>query len=151
MATGSVSGDISADAFALVSDDTRVAILRALHELDTPVAFSALYEQLAVGDSAHFNYHLSELRPQFVTKTADGYELTAGGRRLSRAVVAGRYTDSPTVEPDVTTGRLTPSPSTPPPCLLSGVRPGGGDLVRLDRRPRRAGAAVPPRARRPAG
>ncbi|MEF8859867.1 MAG: hypothetical protein V5A38_13250 [Halolamina sp.] len=104
MATGSVSGDISADAFALVSDDTRVAILRALHELDTPVAFSALYEQLAVGDSAHFNYHLSELRPQFVTKTADGYELTAGvGGWLARSSPGATRTarpSSPTSPPD---------------------------------------------------
>ncbi|AUX10827.1 ArsR family transcriptional regulator [Halalkaliarchaeum desulfuricum] len=87
--------------FSSLGNETRLSIVSALHEEapDTPVQFSALYDRIDLDDSAQFNYHLKKLVPHFVTKTGDGYDLTAAGRRLARAVAAGTYTESPTVEP----------------------------------------------------
>lgn len=91
----------SADAFSLLGDPIRLEIVSTLHdrEADSPVRFSALYDRVEVRDSAQFNYHLKQLGPHFVSKAEDGYELTAAGRRLARAVTAGTYTDSPRLEP----------------------------------------------------
>jgi len=92
----------SADAFSLLGDQTRLRIVSVLHDdrADAPIQFSALYERVDVGDSAQFNYHLKQLTPHFVTKVGErGYELTAAGRRLARAVAAGTYTDSPRLDP----------------------------------------------------
>jgi len=96
------SGLDSADAFSLLGDRTRLRIVSVLHDdqTDAPIQFSAIYDRVDVGDSAQFNYHLKQLTPHFVRKVGDGgYELTAAGRRLARAVAAGTYTDSPHLDP----------------------------------------------------
>jgi hypothetical protein len=105
------------EAFGLLSNETRVAILRALDDapVGTPASFSDLYDAVDYGDSAGFNYHLSKLVPQFVRKAGDGadadgtdgdgdedeggrgYALTAAGERVVRAIEAGIYTDAATV------------------------------------------------------
>ncbi|WP_440990424.1 DUF7351 domain-containing protein [Haloarchaeobius baliensis] len=90
----------AAAAFSLLGDASRLAILDALHEArGTPLAFAELHRRVDVRDSAKFNYHLKQLRPRFVAKGDDGYELTAAGRRLARAVSAGTYTDEQRLEP----------------------------------------------------
>lgn len=89
------------DAFSLLGNGTRLEITSVLHDgpVDPPVPFSTLYEHVDIGDTAKFNYHLGELRPHFVSKTDEGYQLTSAGRRVARAVVAGKYTDVPRLEP----------------------------------------------------
>lgn len=89
------------DVFSMLGNEIRLTIVSLLHDAreETPVAFSTLYEDVPVDDSAQFNYHLKQLRPHFVTKREDGYELTAAGRRLARAVRAGTYTKRPTIDP----------------------------------------------------
>lgn len=91
----------SATAFALLGNEIRLEIVTSLHEgrLDGPIPFSELYAELGVDDTGKFNYHLSKLVPHFVSKTEDGYELTAAGNRIARALAAGMYTDSPEFGP----------------------------------------------------
>jgi DNA-binding transcriptional ArsR family regulator len=86
------------DAFALLGNETRMRILRVLGEADEPLAFSELYDRLAVADSGQFNYHLEQLVGQFVRKGEDGYALSRAGRRIVEAVLAGTVTADPTVE-----------------------------------------------------
>ena len=85
-----------ADAFALLGDDTRIDILRALQAAavddETPVAFSELFARVDVDDSARFNYHLKQLTDHFVRKTETGYEFRTSGRKVVRAVFAGTFT-----------------------------------------------------------
>lgn len=97
----------TADVFSALGNETRLAIVSVLHgeTPETPAQFSTLYDRIDVDDSARFNYHLKQLVPHFVSKSDDGYELTAAGRRLARAVTAGTYTESPTVEPFGVDGR----------------------------------------------
>jgi hypothetical protein len=91
--------------FALLGNETRVGILRALWErydpyaTDNAVSFSALYERVGVEDTGNFNYHLGRLTGHFVRRTDGGYELTAPGLKVVRAVVAGGVTADPTLAP----------------------------------------------------
>jgi hypothetical protein len=89
-----------AEAFAVVGNETRLAILEALWDApaDT-VRFSALREAVGVRDSAQFNYHLQELVGQFVVNTDEGYRLRHAGQKVVRAVLAGEFTHDPVWEP----------------------------------------------------
>jgi len=88
------------EVFATLSDDTRIAVLRALWDADgEEVTFSDLREAVGMRDSGQFNYHLDKLVGQFVTKTEDGYELTRAGLRINGAIDAGAYTMEGTLDP----------------------------------------------------
>jgi len=84
------------DALALVSDETRVAILRALVEAsrerprDPAVAFTDLRDAAGIDDTGRFNYHLNQLRGEYVVRD-DGYRLSAFGRRVVGPMLAGAY------------------------------------------------------------
>ncbi|MEF8881368.1 MAG: helix-turn-helix domain-containing protein [Halapricum sp.] len=86
------------EAFALLGNDTRIRILRALGAAEGPLSFSTLYERVDVQGSGQFNYHLEQLVDHFVRKTEEGYVLTRAGRRVVEAVLAGTVTEDPTVE-----------------------------------------------------
>jgi hypothetical protein len=91
------------DAFAALSDETRLAILLTLwdaHErmhAPEPVAFSELRERVGTRDSGGFNYHLEQLVGRFVRKSGDGYVLRRAGWKLVRTVIAGAGIEEPTL------------------------------------------------------
>jgi len=87
------------EAFAVLGDETRMAILQALAGADGPLSFSELRDRVGVEDSGRFNYHLGRLEGHFVGATEDGYRLRQPGRRVIAAVRSGAVTDSPVVEP----------------------------------------------------
>ena len=97
-------GELATEAFELLSDETRLAILVALWERDEPFAdepavrFSELRERVGTRDSGRFSYHLDRLDGHFLESTAEGYELTEAGRRLVRTVVAGAGIETPDFE-----------------------------------------------------
>lgn len=91
------------DAFGLVADETRLAILRALGsapyaEFEGTLRFSELRERAAIRDSGKFNYHLQQLVGPFVREREDGYSLNYAGELLYRTVVAGFFTDDVNLE-----------------------------------------------------
>jgi ssDNA-binding Zn-finger/Zn-ribbon topoisomerase 1 len=87
-------------AFWLLSDETRVAILHSLWaSSDTPISFTELRERVDSPDSGQFNYHLGKLREHFVSRSETGYELTQAGREVVRAVPAGSITEQPHMDP----------------------------------------------------
>ncbi|MFB6151554.1 MAG: winged helix-turn-helix domain-containing protein [Haloarculaceae archaeon] len=93
-----------ADAFAALSDPTRVDILRELtvHRRETGEAvagFADLRRRVGVRDSGRFRYHLNELRDQFVAKAEGGYRLTTAGRQVVAGVLAGTYTERVSMGP----------------------------------------------------
>jgi len=83
------------EAFALLGNETRLGVLRALGEAAEPLPFSALHDRVAVSDSGQFNYHLERLVGHFVDRTAEGYRLSRPGRRVVEAVLSGAVTDAP--------------------------------------------------------
>jgi hypothetical protein len=93
-----------AEAFLLLADETRVRIVAELAEAwvdDWPgrVGYADLMRRVGVEDSGRFNYHLGELVGRFVARRDDRYKVTFDGLRVYRAIVAGTFTERPSVEP----------------------------------------------------
>lgn len=88
------------EAFWLLSDETRVAILQAVWAApETPISFSEIRDRVGRPDSGNFNYHIDKLRGHFLAQVEEGYELTQAGREVVRAVMAGTLTERPTTDP----------------------------------------------------
>ncbi|MFC6954086.1 DUF7351 domain-containing protein [Halorubellus litoreus] len=104
------AADATADAFALVGNEHRVAILRALlaahadPETPYPTSFATLRERAGVDVSAQFAYHLDALVGAFVAKTGDGYRLRYPGWKAAAALAAGTYTDQRAFGPTAVPG-----------------------------------------------
>ena len=81
------------NAFALLGNETRIDIIRALGETsDTPLSFSALHDRINVADSGQFNYHLNKLVGSFVRRTDESkYELTYAGAQVVGAIYSGIF------------------------------------------------------------
>ena len=94
-AAAGAAGPHVADAFELLSDEVRLAILLALWEAYDPgtensaVSFSRLFDRVGMHDSGNFSYHLDRLVGHFVEATDDGYRLRNAGLTIVRAVIAG--------------------------------------------------------------
>ena len=87
-------------AFDILSDPTRVAILRALWEAAGHEAtFSELREATDVADSGRFNYHLGRFDGTFVTKADEGYRLRLAGVQVVGSILAGAYTKEGFADP----------------------------------------------------
>lgn len=90
--------DDAVEAFSLLGDDTRLAIIRALWDADDPLTFGELRTRVGVRDSGRFNYHLKKLNERFVRKREGGYELRFAGRRVMGALLEGTYDRAATVD-----------------------------------------------------
>lgn len=105
----------AAAAFALLSDETRVDVLRAVaraqSECDdlnagpTALAFSEIYDRVAVENTSKLSYHLGELTGTFLRKGEDGYSFTHAGERIARLILSENYRPLPAFEPTQTDGR----------------------------------------------
>lgn len=102
-------GERTTEAFEILGNDTRLAILLALWEVIEPeipasepsesaVSFSALRQRVGVRDSGQFNYHLEKLTEVFVEQTEAGYSLTTPAKQVLRAVFAGTLADPSSFE-----------------------------------------------------
>jgi len=91
------AGVHTTEAFALLCDETRLAILLALWEAydpaadDNVVSFSALFDRIDYDNAGNFSYHLDQLDGQFIRKRTDpeGYELRDTGLALVKTIIAG--------------------------------------------------------------
>ena len=87
---------LPAEAFTLIGNGTRIAILQALLDANaenTPVSFTDLFERVDMDDSANFNYHLQQLTNHFIKQTGGGYQFRHPGRKVVSAIFAGTLTD----------------------------------------------------------
>jgi len=104
-AAAETSGERAAEAFSLLANETRLAILLALWEAyepyaaDDAVSFSALRDRVGIRQGAQFNYHLDQLVGRFVKKTAAGYTLRRAGHELVRTLVAGTGIEDASQDP----------------------------------------------------
>jgi DNA-binding transcriptional ArsR family regulator len=91
----------ASDIFRLLSDDTRVAILRAVavaqHEREqvgsgpARLAFSDIYDHVEVENTSKLSYHLGELTGTYLRKRDDGYSLSHAGERIVRFILSGNH------------------------------------------------------------
>lgn len=94
MSDADQDGLAPAEAFDVLGDETRVAILETLAD-DNGLSFSELRKRVGVRDAGQFNYHLSKLRDRFVVKRDDGYYPRYAALRAVGAIHSGSYTDAP--------------------------------------------------------
>ena len=88
------------EAFGLLGNETRVAVLWALHDATDALSFSQLRDRVGVRDSGQFNYHLDKLVGTFVRRgEAGGYELTYAGWRVIGAILAGEFNKRGSLDP----------------------------------------------------
>lgn len=110
-AAADVPGERTTEAFSLLGNETRLAILLALWEAQTPraeesvdpvpdtsLSFSELRDRVGMEDSSQFNYHLDRLAGIFVESSDGGYELLPAGNRLVRTIVASAGFDDVSLE-----------------------------------------------------
>jgi len=104
-AVGGAAGPRATEAFSVLGNETRLAILLALWDAYEPFAaenavpFAELRRRVGMRDGSQFNYHLTRLVGHYVRKTDLGYELRHSGHQLVRTVIAGAGIEDPTLEP----------------------------------------------------
>lgn len=100
-AAAGVTGARATEAFSVLGNETRLAILLTLWEAfepwseETAVRFSELRKCVGMRDKGQFNYHLKRLVGHFVRKTDDGYELQRAGHQVVQTVIAGTGIEDP--------------------------------------------------------
>ncbi|MFC7229220.1 winged helix-turn-helix domain-containing protein [Salinirubellus salinus] len=85
------------DAFGLLGDGTRLAVLLAIWEAHDPadednsLSFSEIFERVDYDDPGNLRYHLGKLEGQFIERAPehDGYALRVPAQKLVRDIVAG--------------------------------------------------------------
>lgn len=103
------AGPHATEAFALLGNETRLAILLALwkmydpHAEDNTVAFSQIYDRVDYDDPGSFRYHLKQLDGHFIRQRAEGegYELRTPGLKFVQVVIAGAGVQDGTPAPTV--------------------------------------------------
>lgn len=106
-AMAGAAGPHAAEAFALLADETRLAILLALWEAydpkndDNTLPFSEIFDRVEYDSPGNLRYHLEKLEGQFVRQRAEGegYEIRTTGLQFVRAIIAGSGVDDVTLEP----------------------------------------------------
>jgi len=106
------AGSSASDAFSILGNETRLAILVALWDELEPFAedptkywvgsaipFSELRRRVGVRDPGQFHYHIDKLVGRFVRKTDDGFELNTAGKQVVRTVIATVGFDEQSTEP----------------------------------------------------
>jgi hypothetical protein len=86
------------EAFQILGNETRMAILQTLGDAGEPLPFSTLYDRVDYDTTANFSYHLDQLEDHFVRQTDAGYTLQQAGKRVVKAVLSGAVTDAPKLE-----------------------------------------------------
>lgn len=97
----------ASEAYGLLGNETRLSILLAIWEEQTPLAednpvpFSRIFDRVELNDRGNVSYHLEQLEGQFITQHTErgGYELLIPGLKLVRTIVAGTGVKDATLEP----------------------------------------------------
>lgn len=105
--TEQATEDVVSDAFAVLSDETRLDIIRVLGDAGgtgeyRALPFSTLQDSVGVDDSGRFSYHLNKLVGRFIESTDEGYRLRVPGVQVYQAIQAGVYTDHENIDPITT-------------------------------------------------
>lgn len=87
------------EAFALLSNDTRLAAMEVLWEADEALRFTELADRADVTDTGNLNYHLGQLDGRFIRREDGRYGLTYPGQQVMTLVMTGDITDQPALEP----------------------------------------------------
>lgn len=93
----------AAEAFSILADPTRIAILRAFAEAmdqfepgaDEPtmpvLSFSEVYERVDLDSTSQLSYHLKTLDGTYLRQTDEGWRFTFAGESIVRFLLSGAY------------------------------------------------------------
>ncbi|SFS33834.1 winged helix-turn-helix domain-containing protein [Halostagnicola kamekurae] len=106
----------AAEAFGVLADPTRIAILRAFAEAldqnddwsDDPMpilSFSDVYERIDADSTSQLSYHLEKLDGTYLRQVDEGWKFTFAGESVVRLFLSGAYAGSVTFEPVAVEGR----------------------------------------------
>jgi hypothetical protein len=106
-AAAGAAGRDATDAFELLANETRLAVLLALWEAYDPhggenaVPFSTILDRVDYDDPGNLRYHLEKLEGLFVRQLAERgeYELRATGLELVKTIIAGAGVEDATLDP----------------------------------------------------
>jgi hypothetical protein len=97
----------AADMFALLSDESRVDILRAVAVAQSeqspsnsrfaPLSFSDIYERVGIDNTSKLSYHLGELAGTYLRKVENGYTFTHAGEQIVRFILAENFRQPPDI------------------------------------------------------
>lgn len=96
---GRAPGLTPGEAFSMLGNETRVALLQTLWNVGRPITYSELKDHVGIRDSGRFNYHLDRLVGHFVDRVGGGYRLTVAGEQAVQAVNANMFTEDPSYWP----------------------------------------------------
>ncbi len=103
------TGDATVEAFEILSNRTRLAVLLTLWEAREPspataesdehgLAFAELFDRIEYDTASNFSYHLEQLEGRFIEQTSDDrYTLSISAKRLISIVLSGTLADTPTL------------------------------------------------------
>lgn len=97
--------DRTTEAFEVLGNETRLAILLALWNASEPgleadgVSFSTLRDRVGIRQGGQFNYHLDKLTGRFIEQTDEGYRLRHAGQKIVQTVIGTAGFEEPTLEP----------------------------------------------------
>lgn len=103
-AAAEATGAQTTEAFQLLGNETRLAILLALWDASDPdhevngLTFSELRDRVGIRQGGEFNYHLDKLVGRFVERTDKGYTLRNTGAKVVRTVIGTAGFESPSLE-----------------------------------------------------
>lgn len=112
-----MSDEAAAEAFGVLADPTRIAILRAFAEaLDRTepdsegpmmptLTFSEVSDRVDVDSTSRLSYHLEKLDGTYLRQTDEGWTFTITGTTIVRFVLAGGYAGTVEFEPIDVEGR----------------------------------------------
>ncbi|MFP8953304.1 winged helix-turn-helix domain-containing protein [Natrialbaceae archaeon A-arb3/5] len=100
----------AAEAFGLLADPTRIAILRAFAEAldrielgtDEPMpvlSFSDVYDRVEIDSTSQLSYHLEKLDGTYLRRTDEGWQFTFAGESVVRLFLSGAYAGDVEFEP----------------------------------------------------
>ncbi|MDG5821939.1 winged helix-turn-helix domain-containing protein [Natronococcus sp. A-GB7] len=86
--------------FKALGNETRLEILRVLYEHrlqfghdEKSLPYSELREHVGIEDKGNFNYHLRQLKDQFVDGDDEGYQLTFAGFEIAKVIDVDAWAD----------------------------------------------------------
>lgn len=113
---GMADDDDAAEAFGVLSDPTRIAVLRTFAEVIEEMeastnggmpelSFSELYDRVDIDSTSRLSYHLDELDGTFLRRTEGGWKFTFAGEAVVRLILSEAYVGSVEFEPVGTSGQ----------------------------------------------
>lgn len=84
---GSLSVEPLSERFSALANPIRLNILLAFAHNEPPITYGTLRNAVDIDDKGRLNYHVRQLRGQFIQQEQGGYQLTENGQDVIELVL----------------------------------------------------------------